>query len=501
MQFNIFSLPVIVASLLMFITGIMIRPFRSTPGVGYFSLLLFSGALYSLFYALELSSHELHLIGTFYKLQYTGIPFIPAFFIIFAISYTRKIYIGHPALLSAIFLVPVLTAMFAFTKDMHDFFITGGHIDATEAFPVFIFLPGTWYWVHQVYSVTAFIAGIILLSRMYIFAAPAFRRQIGFILAGSVIPFIIYILYLARVFPQGLDANPFSFALTGIIIYTGISRFKLFSLFPLARNMLFESIPDSVFVLDKHSRLVDLNKSAANIFKIGPSDIGRYSDEVFGEWPEILSNITCNGNVRSFDISRNTDDGTVFLHCIFSPLVDKRKVERGQMLVVRDVSVQKKAEIEKFSSEEKFRIIFENAPVGLIYFNREGTIEHCNDYFSRLLGPGKKSVVGFNVMQFPDQRVTDAYNRVTQGQVAVFEGEYTPGTGKGTIVLQVVFKPLFDHLNAVEGGLCFVEDATRRRRTEESIRKTNEELKRINAEKDRFFQFLLMTCVVRFQHF
>lgn len=358
MYFNYFSMPLVVAAMLTAILGYMILPYRSTPGVKYFSCLLFSAAVYSLFYALEISSGELIRVEIFYKLQYIGIPFIPAFFLLFASGYTRNNDVRNPLVLILIFAIPVLTALFAFTSNLHDFFIREARLDNTGPFQGYIFSAGPWYMVNQVYAMGTVLLSIILLFRMYITAAPAIRNQAGVVLAGSIVPFLIYLLYIAGIFPGGLDANPFSYTISGVIIFIGIYRYKLFSISPLARNILFDNIPDAVAVLDHEMRLVDMNKPAACLFALENSAIGRFSTEVFKKWPDILQNMRGDAKTKYFEFSLNNADDIRYLKCTIIRLQDNHNTERGKMLVAKDVTVERKAESEKYENEKKIKKAF-----------------------------------------------------------------------------------------------------------------------------------------------
>jgi PAS domain S-box-containing protein len=487
---NMLALPFFATSFLMFALGIITRSYKSVPGVQYFSLLMFSGSVYSLFYALELSVTDIPSMAVFYKLQYTAIPFIPAFFILFALCYTRKTNQVNRGLLIPLLALPAITVPIVFTNDFHSFFIREMNAGNPGSFQVLQLTPGPWYRVCQVYSITALLSGIVLLVRMYILSAPVFRKQAGVILAGSCIAFLVYVMYLAGAFPAGLDVNPVSFAVSGLFVFAAISRFKLFSFVPLARNMLFDSIPDGVIVLDRYFRLVDINKPATRFFGVHHRDTGRPTGEVFSTWPEIISNMTGNEKTRRFEISRITENSVLFLDCVFSPLVDEQDREWGQMLVVHDVTRQRKAEIDREQSEEKFRIIFENAPVGLMYFDKNGVVELCNDFFVRILGIGKDKVVGMTLWQISDQKLHDILKRVFSGHRAVFEGNYTVEDGARPVYVKGIFEPLISRGNQVEGGLCIMEDISNRKAAENKIRSANEELKRSNAEKDRFFSIL-----------
>ena len=291
MYFNYYSIPVFAAAVIMFILAVLTRPHRYTPGAGYFALLMLSGALYSFFYALEISSSSIELVSLFYKLEYIGIPFIPAFFLLFAISYTRKVNVTEIPVLTGILILPVITLVLAFTNEFHDLFITGGYISQDGLFPGFVFTAGPWYNVHHVYTLAAIVVSIILFFRMWVSSAPAFRRQVAVVFAGAILPIIVFLVYVGGLFPEGLDPNPFAFAFTGLVVYFGISRFGLFSLVPLARNILFDNIPDGVLVIDRDFRLVDFNSSAPVIFGIDKYDIGKPSGEVFSAWPEVYTRL------------------------------------------------------------------------------------------------------------------------------------------------------------------------------------------------------------------
>jgi PAS domain S-box-containing protein len=490
MYYNHFSIPLVLVSIMMPVLAMITRRRRNSPDADYFSLLLLASAIYSLFYGLEISSRSLQLAMTFYKLQYLGIPFIPALYLLFAITYTTKSDIKKPYILGAILVIPVITLILAFTAGYHDLFISGGFLLDMEPFPIFVFDKEFMYWIHQAYTFFAIATGIFLLFRMLLVSPPAFRNQVAVVLAGSLLPFILYIFYILGVFPWGLDINPFSFAISGVFIFIGISRFRLFSLAPLARNMLFDSIPDGVVVLDRHFRLVDYNTRASEILKIYSHHIGSPAGEVLAKWPEILTYMTVREAGRKFEISRITENRALFLSCYFSRLSDERGVHRGQMLVLQNVTGQRKAEIEREETEEKFGVIFDNAPVGLMYFDKEGNIELCNEAFIKILDSSEDAIIGMNLSQITDERIINALKTTVQGKSAEFEGEYVPQTGKKSVYIRAVTKPVFSKYNIVEGGLCILEDITSRMAGEERIKQANSELKRLNAEKDKFFSIL-----------
>lgn len=81
MYLNYFALPLIVLITILSALLFHARKHKETNGTTCFSLMLIATIIYSLFYALEISSTSFDTALVFYKLEYIGIPFIPAFYL------------------------------------------------------------------------------------------------------------------------------------------------------------------------------------------------------------------------------------------------------------------------------------------------------------------------------------------------------------------------------------------------------------------------------------
>lgn len=120
-------------------------------------------------------------------------------------------------------------------------------------------------------------------------------------------------------------------------------------------------------------------------------------------------------------------------------------------------------------SEEKFRLMFECAPVGNIHFDADGVITDCNERFVTLLGSSRAALQGLPMLSLPDSRMKDAVRSALNGQVSMFEGRYQAYTGNRTIEIRALFSPLKDSAGNVHGGLCLVEDFSERQQAEEQL--------------------------------
>jgi len=67
--------------------------------------------------------------------------------------------------------------------------------------------------------------------------------------------------------------------------------------------------------------------------------------------------------------------------------------------------------------EEKYHLIFQNAPIGILHFNHQGIITACNDKFVEVIGSSRKALLGLNMLKLPDSRVTAAVEKALQGEI------------------------------------------------------------------------------------
>lgn len=341
---SLYSDLLIISGFLLVVLALYIRQFRETDGVGAFSLFLMAISIYSIFYAMEISSTDMETALLSYKLQYLGISVIPSFFLLFSMGYTGKDQLITPLLKISVFIIPVITMLMVFTTEKHHLFHESISVTGVGLFNGLEFEQGIFYWVHQAYCITLILLGICFFIRMWVQTRSFFSRHLVILIISSSVPFAFYLLYLAGFFPKGVDPMPVVLILGALMIYIGILRYGLFDIAPLARSFLFDNVPSGVIVFDKKDRVVDINRSATKHLGLSVTCLGMPASELFESWPQLLDlGNTCDEENR-LEFRKSVAGTEIWFAVTLLPLCNKYGETRGKMIVVDNITDRKLAE-------------------------------------------------------------------------------------------------------------------------------------------------------------
>lgn len=125
-----------------------------------------------------------------------------------------------------------------------------------------------------------------------------------------------------------------------------------------------------------------------------------------------------------------------------------------------------------FDSEQKYRLLFEKSPVGILQFNNNLVITDCNGRFAEILQSTKDKLLGLDLHLLKDKSVLHAFNDAIAGNNGFYEGMYHVTTSSAALYVSLKTTPLFSPDNTnIEGGLAIVEDITDRIIAEQELKK------------------------------
>ena len=146
--------------------------------------------------------------------------------------------------------------------------------------------------------------------------------------------------------------------------------------------------------------------------------------------------------------------------------------EAGPLLVT---CVHQIREQPKVPADERYRLVFDNAPVGILHWDEKGVITDCNAAMLQILGSPKEMVIGLNLLTLHGdpsrEKVASLVRGTLQGTPGRFEGRYT-STAQKTTHLESLLAPLHGP-SGVAGGVAIVEDVSERRRIQTALARTD----------------------------
>lgn len=200
---------------------------------------------------------------------------------------------------------------------------------------------GNWIFLGYVYGLA--IVNLVVLVGLFI-RSPQHRWPAALIMAGQVGARVVYGLEAIRVIHTTLPIEIYAFWIPIPMYFIALFAFRIFDPIPLARQMVIEQLCDGMLVLDAQGRVASLNPAASQILAAPLKQVkGKPIEEILPENLN-LNSLQVDGRdiSKPIEITMGSGDETHCYELKFSPLDDFRGVPVGRLLMLHDVTEQRR---------------------------------------------------------------------------------------------------------------------------------------------------------------
>ena len=142
-----------------------------------------------------------------------------------------------------------------------------------------------------------------------------------------------------------------------------------------------------------------------------------------------------------------------------------------------DVTEETERELELKQSVQRYALLHEHGPLGIMCIDRTGRVVDCNKRLAEMAGIEVEDLLGQNVLSYSNPMLREITKSVLRGKEVNYKGSYTTAITNKELFISIKAFPLRTEDGLIVGGYVFVED----------ISQTAEIEKRLDAEK-RFNQ-------------
>ncbi len=276
-------------------------------------------------------------------IQFLGILPLPLFWLEISLLFT-----GHTKNIRKYLLLSSLPIILVFlsiwTNSYHHLFRGQPYLDCTTApFCILVNNYGIVFYVNAVFSYLFFLFSVALMVNSLAMTKPLYRQQFFMVLLGLILPLMTDVLYVMGFSPiPHFNFTTVTFSIASGFVSVALFRFRLFSIRPMAYDLIIENMNDGIIILDDENMVVDINPAAQRLFDTQSRDaIGEPIDTLLAQWfgqeggllqlakKQSVNDIKHHGQIYSFEID-------------VSSISDKFGHRVGNTVLIRDVTQQVK---------------------------------------------------------------------------------------------------------------------------------------------------------------
>lgn len=250
--------------------------------------------------------------------------------------------------------------------------------------------------------------------------------------------------------------------------------------YPELLRALVEKIPAMVAYWDSEQRCRFANRAYEQWFGVSPESlIGKHTSELLGRlYPLNLPYIegALRGEPQEFEREIPDPAGGPLRHSLANYIPDIADgVVRGFFVLVTEISAVKRAQLALRESEERFRLTFDEAPIGMALVALDGRFLRVNRALCDIVGYTADELTGltFQAITHPDDLNADLElaERLSRGEIPRYQLEKRYVRKDGRVVDVMLSGSVVPERDGAPAHfIAQVEDITERKRLENELR-------------------------------
>ncbi|MDA0242325.1 MAG: ATP-binding protein [Chloroflexi bacterium] len=319
---------------------------RANPLARYYGWVIVAQFVSTVAYVLEIAADELAIKAFWDDLQWGTLSLAGILGIYFTLHVVERPPRNPLRFWVAIASVPVVFSVLIATNSWTELVRTNSVVLPAEPFSVFTY---TFTPITYLYSVFYLLGlGFVTIGLLVAHVRrtdSTYRSQAIIILIGVSVPIITGLFPVLGISLMAQrDITPIAFAISNVIVAWGLLRYRLFDLVPIARDKVFENIPQAVIVLDMQLRVVDVNP--AGVLLIGQEKqvvIGRDVRDVLAPWFHVLERyLPFTGAISDeFEVGQGAERR--FFALSITPIFGRDETQAGWIAILRNITERRLA--------------------------------------------------------------------------------------------------------------------------------------------------------------
>jgi PAS domain S-box-containing protein len=196
-------------------------------------------------------------------------------------------------------------------------------------------------------------------------------------------------------------------------------------------KLLFELSPSGILLSDENGNITDVNSTACHTLGYSKEELLRMNfrqlvpSEHKSSVEQNISRLS-TGSILQSEVTNIRKDGTKCIVDLKETRIPLGNEQYGILVVSTDITERRNAEREIIDSEEKYRVVVENANDGIV-IAQEDIIVFANMQCSNMLGYGIEEAIGRSIFEFISQEKRTSVKRSfekwlkSQNSVSIFE--------------------------------------------------------------------------------